>query len=231
MHIGLIGGIGPAATAFYYQRIVRLFAAASASASLRLTIAHTDISFLAENMKNSDKRRQAEEYLRVTAQLAAAGADRVAITSLGGSFCANEFAQLTPLPMVDAPGAVAAHCRALGLTRVGLLGTTAVMGSRLYGTLDGVCESLTPGDDSADAAEAAHADYAAVAMRGSASEAEKGRLFAAAQRLCDRGAQTVLLGGTDLSLAFDGTEPVPVLDCAEIHVQAIVKEALATLSQ
>jgi aspartate racemase len=28
MHIGLIGGIGPAATEFYYRRLVRAFAAA-----------------------------------------------------------------------------------------------------------------------------------------------------------------------------------------------------------
>jgi aspartate racemase len=27
MHIGLIGGIGPAATVFYYERMVRAFAA------------------------------------------------------------------------------------------------------------------------------------------------------------------------------------------------------------
>lgn len=54
-----------------------------------------------------------------------------------------------------------------------------------------------------------------------------GRLFAAAQRLVDRGAQTVLLGGTDLNVVFDGSEPVPVIDSAEVHVQAIVREALA----
>ena len=40
MHIGLIGGIGPAATAFYYQRIVQLFALAAVP--LDLTIAHTE---------------------------------------------------------------------------------------------------------------------------------------------------------------------------------------------
>ncbi|PON10327.1 aspartate/glutamate racemase family protein, partial [Candidatus Entotheonella serta] len=39
MHIGLIGGIGPAATVFYYERIVQAFAAAEQP--LHLTIGHT----------------------------------------------------------------------------------------------------------------------------------------------------------------------------------------------
>ena len=63
-------------------------------------------------------------------------------------------------------------------------------------------------------------------MGGVATDELRSRLFAASQRLIDRGAETVMLGGTDLALAFDGTEPVPVIDSAEIHVQAIVKEAL-----
>ena len=100
MHIGLIGGIGPKATIFYYQRIVQLFGRASA-APLNLTIAHTELSLLAKHLMSGDAMAQAEEFRRVTDQLAAAGADRVAITSFGGSFCADEFAQISPLPMMD----------------------------------------------------------------------------------------------------------------------------------
>jgi aspartate racemase len=225
MHIGLIGGIGPKATSFYYQRIVQLFG--SAGRPLRLTIAHTDIGFLAKNMASGNKQAQALEYKRLTEELAGAGADRVAITSLGGSFCADQFAPLSPLPLMDGPLAMAEHLRASGLKRVGILGTTAVMGSRLYGKLDGVCETLSPADDGTEASDEAHADYAQVAMSGEVTAEQRSRLFSAAQRLCDRGAQAVLLGGTDLSLVFDGSETVPVIDSAEVHVQAIVREALA----
>ena len=224
MHIGLIGGIGPAATAFYYQRIVQLFAAASTP--LSLTIVHTDIGKLAANVKTNNRLAQAQEYRRVTEQLAAAGADKVAITSFGGSFCADEFEKISPLPMMDGPTAMAEHLREAGLQRVGILGITPVMSSKLYGKLDGVCECLTPGDDGADAMQQVDSDYRALAMAGKPTDELRSRLFAASQRLIDRGAETVMLGGTDLALAFDGTEPVPVIDSAEIHVQAIVKEAL-----
>jgi len=224
MHIGLIGGIGPKATAFYYQRIAQLFAAAKAP--LSLTIAHTDLGLLARHLKAGDARAQAEEFRRVTEQLAAAGADRVAITSFGGSFCADEFAQISPLPMMDGPQAMVEYLQREGLGRVGILGTSTVMASKLYGKLDGICEVLTPGDDSADAMEQTHEDYAALAFSGKATDEQRARLFGAAQRLCDRGALSVILGGTDLNVVFDGTEPVPVIDSAEVHVKAIVREAL-----
>ena len=40
MHIGLIGGIGPAATDFYYRRLISTFA--RKKAALELTIVHAD---------------------------------------------------------------------------------------------------------------------------------------------------------------------------------------------
>jgi aspartate racemase len=223
-HIGLIGGIGPAATAYYYQRIVQLFA--EAAAPLSLTIGHTDLGALMKNMKGGRPEEQAQEYLRVTRQLAAAGADLAVVTSFGGSFCADEFERISPLDTINGPTAMAEHLAKAGVRSVGLLGTATVMGSRLYGKLDGLCETLTPGDDGPSAMEQAHADYCALALSGAATAEQKARLFAAAQRLCDRGAETVILGGTDLNVVFDGSELMPVVDSAEVHVQAIVRRAL-----
>lgn len=40
MHIGLIGGIGPAATDFYYRRLIAAFAARAQP--LEVTIVHAD---------------------------------------------------------------------------------------------------------------------------------------------------------------------------------------------
>ena len=54
--------------------------------------------------------------------------------------------------------------------------------------------------------------------------------FAAGERLCrEQGAEVVLLGGTDLFLAFQGrTVDFPVLDCADVHVDAIYEASLQT---
>ena len=118
------------------------------------------------------------------------------------------------------------HLQEAGRSCVGLLGTSTVMGSKLYGKLDGVCEVLIP--DDAEAMEQAHADYCALALNGAATDEQRARLYAAAQRLCDRGAEAVILGGTDLNVIFDGSDAhAPVIDSAEVHVQAIVRRAMA----
>ena len=55
------------------------------------------------------------------------------------------------------------------------------------------------------------------------SSKQRRTFFEAGQRLCrERGAEAVMLGGTDLFLAFAGHDPgFPLIDCADIHVDAI----------
>ncbi|NND50735.1 MAG: hypothetical protein HKN60_10835, partial [Rhizobiales bacterium] len=105
MHIGLIGGIGPAATVFYYERIERAFA--SAGEPLHLTICHTSAVAVSRNVAAGRVTEQATEFIRIANQLAAAGADTVAITSMGAHFCAKDFEPQSPLPLTDGPTAVA----------------------------------------------------------------------------------------------------------------------------
>jgi aspartate racemase len=72
MHIGLIGGIGPAATDFYYRRLISTFA--SRKAPLDLTIVHADTPTLLGHLARHDVAAQVAIYMRLTQRLAAAGA-------------------------------------------------------------------------------------------------------------------------------------------------------------
>jgi aspartate racemase len=56
MHIGLIGGIGPAATDFYYRRLISTFA--SKQVALELTIVHADTPTLLRNLEMNDADAQ-----------------------------------------------------------------------------------------------------------------------------------------------------------------------------
>ena len=223
MHIGLIGGIGPAATVFYYERIVQAFAAAEQP--LHLTIAHTSAHLLSRNIAAGRVDRQAAEFNRVTGQLAAAGAEVVVITSMGGHFCATEFAALSPLPMINGPDSVAAYLRQEGIQRIGILGTRMVMQTSLYGGLSAL-ETVAPiGNELAQVND----DYVAMAIAGAATPEQRERLLTAGERLVrDQGAEAVLLGGTDLNLVYHGSAlDFPVIDSAAVHVDAIVNTALA----
>jgi hypothetical protein len=52
MHIGLIGGIGPGATDFYYRRLISTFA--RKNATLELTIVHADTPTLLNNLARNE---------------------------------------------------------------------------------------------------------------------------------------------------------------------------------
>ena len=56
MHIGLIGGIGPAATEFYYRGLIDRHAAAGTT--LDLTIAHADVREMSRNLANRDPQKR-----------------------------------------------------------------------------------------------------------------------------------------------------------------------------
>src|SRR6516164_3333945 len=97
MHIGLIGGIGPAATEYYYRGLIERHA--RSNTRLELTIAHADARELVHNLANDDAGRQAEVFARLVRRLAAAGARAAAVTSMGGHFCIGELEAISPLPI------------------------------------------------------------------------------------------------------------------------------------
>ncbi len=58
MHIGLIGGIGPAATEFYYRGLTD--GHAKSGTRLELTIANAEVGDLSQNLANEDARSHPE---------------------------------------------------------------------------------------------------------------------------------------------------------------------------
>jgi len=98
MHLGLIGGIGPAATELYYRGLVQ--AHETATQPLELTLVQADLRELVRNMTEHAAERQTQAFLRLARRLYAAGAEVVAITSIAGHFCLREFERVSPLPII-----------------------------------------------------------------------------------------------------------------------------------
>ena len=220
VHIGLIGGIGPAATDFYYRRLIARFAAAGAA--LELTIVHADTPTLLSNLARNDVATQVAIYRRLTARLVDAGAGCVVVTSIAGHFCIEAFKPVSPLPVVDMIVEVGRAVEARGLRRIGILGTRTVMQSRFYGGVR-TAEVIPPDGPALDDV---HDAYVAMATTGVVTPAQRDVFEHAAHGLMQRGAEAIMLGGTDLALAFDGRDArFPLVDCAGIHVDAVVRLA------
>ncbi|HEY5828686.1 MAG: aspartate/glutamate racemase family protein [Hyphomicrobiaceae bacterium] len=222
MHIGLIGGIGPAATEFYYRGLIDRHAAAGTT--LDLTIAHADVREMSRNLANRDPQKQAEIFAMLVKRMAAAGAQAAAVTSMGGHFCIRELEAISPLPLLNALPAVDAAIRQRKFSTVGIIGTRMVMETRLYGAISSAAVIAPEGDEF----ERVQENYGAMATVGLVNDAQRQVFFGAGKRLRDRGADVVLLGGTDLFLAFQGQNcSFPVLDLADVHVEAIYRRSLA----
>lgn len=220
MHIGLIGGIGPAATIFYYRELTQ--AAAARGVTLDLTLVHADVSTLLANQASGNMAAQAAVFRSLTQRLAAAGAEAVAVTSIAGHFCIEDFKAVSPLPVIDLLASVPKRLRETGYGTVGILGTKTVMQSGMYGCLSGL-KVLQP---SAASLDAVHQAYVDMAKAGAVTAAQRRVFFDSGRALCAAGAEAVLLAGTDLFLAFEGQDPgFKAVDCAELHLADIAEQA------
>ena len=222
MHIGLIGGIGPASTLVYYDRLTRRVR--EAGGRLELTLAQADVRDLIENVTSDRREEQARIYAGLIDRLRAAGCACAAITSLGGHFCFEETRRIASLPLVSAIAPLDDAFAAAGLRRVGLLGSVVVMRTRLYGQLART-EAVVPGEDLADLGNL----YQAIAVSGAATPDQRTTLIEAGRRMVeDQGAEAIVLAGTDLGLVFDGSvDPgYPLIDALDVHVAVLADLAL-----
>jgi aspartate racemase len=221
MHIGMIGGIGPAATEFYYRNLVRTYQ--SFGRQLELTIVHADVNQLVAHIASGSHDLQTAVYLDLARRLQGAGADAIVISSIAGHFCMPEFEPLSPLPVISILPALDAEFRSRNLQRVGLLGNRITMETRLFGGIASAEIIVPPGNE----LDRVHEEYLAMAVSGRATERQRELLFEIGKNLCDQqGADAVILAGTDLFLAFDGYDcGFEAIDGALVHIDAVFRQA------
>jgi aspartate racemase len=223
VQIGLIGGIGPAATDYYYRSLISEFA--REKKALELTVVHADTPTLLNNLEKNDVGAQVKIYNRLTDRLASAGAECVVVTSIAGHFCIDTFKKSSSLRVIDMLTEVDEAIRNRGLTRVGILGTRTVMETRFYSGIS-TANVIAPAGQALDDV---HAAYVSMAASGQITSSQRAVFDSACDWLIQQaGVDAIMLGGTDLALVYkEGQTNFPVVDCAAIHVGAIVRLAIS----
>lgn len=223
MHIGLIGGIGPAGTITYYRLLASMHA--QTGRSLSLTIAHADLPAMLARYEAGNARGQAEVFAGYVEKLRDGGCDTVAVAGIAAHFCIEELEELSVLPVLSAITALQTYFTGAGLRSVGVLGTRPVMKSRLYGISD--VEVVIPSEKDLDGV---HRRYLELSLAGTATNEQRDYLRNVGRGLClQQGADVVLLAGSDLSLAFDSDDgECIILDAAKIHAEAIGRMSMGS---
>lgn len=226
--IGLLGGMSWESTATYYRLINEgIRNARGGLASAEILMRSLDFQTVV-NLQKADRWEEAARLLGDAAHgLEVAGADCILICTNTMHLVAEQVAASCDVPLIHIIGETAKAIKTAGHRRPLLLATRYTMEHGFYAThmarygLD----MLVP---EADARLVCHNAIFDELCQGVVSERARQALIEMTRRGAEQGADSVILGCTELGLSADAAcLPLPCFDSTHIHAQAAVDFALS----
>jgi aspartate racemase len=217
--LGLLGGLGVGAAVYYYEQLAK--AHLDRGVPMHLIMAHADMATGLRHVRAGEIAQLAEYFAELIGRLAAAGATVAVIPAVTPHICIRELATRSPLPLISIADTTAAAVRARGLRRVALFGTRFTIESGFFGLLEGI-EIARPRPEEIDFI---HAMYFEIVDAAAGGARQRDALTALANTICERdGVEAIVLAGTELALVFGEGAEFPAVDCARLHLDAILRE-------
>ena len=226
--IGLVGGMSWESTAVYYRVINReVGRRLGGLRSARLLIESLDFEEVVLRQRSGAWDELATLLAAAGRRLERAGADCLLIGTNTMHRVAAEVATAVSIPLLHIADVAAAALHAGGCRRVALLGTRYTMEQPFY-----VAHLARLGIDCVVPDEAGRAEVHRVIFdelcKGVFAAGSRRRLAAIAGTLVGQGADSVLLGCTELTLSLAQADvAVPLFDTTALHALAAVDFALA----
>ena len=222
--LGLVGGVGVGATVHYYEKLAKALEAQGRT--LDIVIVHAETSRVFEYVQANDRDGLAEYLNGYIRRMKAAGAEIAAIPAVTPHFCVRELIASSPLPVCNIFEPLARELAARATRRVSVFGTRFVMESALFGEVNHQVEVVR---SNTQEEEFIHKSYVELARTGKASPQLHREVSAVARTIVSRdNVDAIVLAGTDLSLLFnESNTDFPYVDCAALHLKAILTELLA----
>ncbi|HHY75192.1 MAG TPA: amino acid racemase [Firmicutes bacterium] len=221
--VGILGGMGPEATADLFMKIIKATPAKKDQEHLRIVIDNNP-SIPDRTAYILGKGEDPTPFLIETAKnLEKMGAGLIAMPCNTAHFFHRAIQEAVGVPVLHMMKEVAQVLRGK-VERVGLLATTGTIKTGLYETHLGDAGISVIVPSPADQEEVMEAIYA---VKG--GDLERGREIALRQgaKLAAEGAQAVIAGCTELPLILhDGDLDVPVVDPTRVLAEACVRIAL-----
>jgi len=222
--VGVIGGMGPAATADFFRRFVALTEAPRDQDHLHVVI-DSDPAIPDRTLALVDGGPSPVPHLvRIARRLEAMGADLLVMPCNTAHAFANEVARAVTIPLVDWVAEAVAHVAARDPRPAasGILATTGTIASCVYqDALEAAGIAAVIPTDREQAAVMA----AIYGLKG--GDAAQPAVAQAASSLVARGAEVLLLACTELpELNLEGD--VPVVDPADVVARRVVELAGGT---
>ena len=223
--LGIVGGIAPESTVDYYRQIVAQYRAQRGDGSYPSVLINSiDMKKMLDLIGAGNLRDVTEYLLTEVAKLAAAGADFALFASNTPHLVFEDIRRRSPIPLISIVEAACEAAKALGLGKVGLLGTRFTMQGGFYPKAFSAhrIDVVVPRSDEQ---EVVHDRYMRELVQGVYRDETRAHVLAIVERLRSQGGiDGLILGGTELPLLFRDGAPVsiPMLDTTKIHVERAV---------
>lgn len=231
--IGILGGLGPHATADLFSKILRCTPASCDQDHLHILIDnHPAMPDRTAFLLNPQRANPLPAMLATARNLEQAGADFLLIPCNTAHAFLPALQPHLRIPVLSMIEATCRHVRQArpDIRRVGLLATTGTISSRVYADVFAAAGMtlLTPEPETQEN-QVMSAIYGpeGIKARGANSPCGRQLLLASASQLLLQGAQAMILGCTEIPLVLNpGDFSVPCLDPTLILAQAAVDRAL-----
>jgi aspartate racemase len=221
--VGIVGGLGVGATVHYYEKITAACKARGVVPDL--AIVHADVDRGQGFVREGRLDTLADYLAGFIERLGRAGAEVAVLPAVTPHICIAELKKRIRLPLINIVEAIGTELGRRNLKRVALFGTTFTMEGSLWGQLSGI-EIVNPQPDEIAFVGGAYQRILDT-QRGHDKDTAGLRRIAGALQRRD-GVEAILLAGTDLTVIFDETTAgFPCIDCARVHIDAIVETLAA----
>lgn len=228
--LGIVGGIAPASTIEYYRMLFAAYQARRPDGSSPAVLINSIDLQTMLRLIAADALDEVTSYLSAEMEkLVRAGAEIGLFASNTPHIVFDGLQRQSRIPLISIVDTAFAAARAMGLTRVGLLGTRFTMAGTVYPRLftRGGIAVVVP--DEPDLSYV-HDKYMGELVKAEFRPETRAGLLAVIHRLrSQHGIDGVILGGTELPLILRDVDDVgiPFLDTGRIHVEAAVDQMLA----
>ncbi len=226
--IGLIGGLGPESTLDYYKLIIGAFKGERASYNYpQILIYSANLSEFMRLLEAGKWGQIAEWLLDMVRALARAGAEFAAIGSNTPHVVFDQVSSSSPVPMLSIVEATGARAQAMGLERLGLLGTGFTMNSDFYQKVFRQKGMSLVVPEEPDRKLIQERLFSEIEL-GIIKDSTRQELLAIVERMIEKQSiDSVVLGCTELPLILDRSDyAVPFLNTTAIHAEAMARYCL-----
>lgn len=217
--LGVLGGMGWSATAEYYRRLNEgVDARLGGLHSARVLVHSLDFQPVDDAENAGDWDEMARLLFEGARSLQAGGAEGIILAANTMHVVADQVAAAVDIPFLHIAEATARRVEASRQRKVGLLATLTTMSGDFYTTpfTQRGIEVLLP--EEAERPEVDRIIYEEL-VHGVIKDTSRRALRSVMQGMAERGAECVVLAGTELGLLLEEDDcPVPLHDTTAIHV-------------